>query len=262
MARKIGSTTSGNGKEKYTLQNAREDLLARASRNFDGAGLSRSDPLGDARAARAVVVALREHGAELSRRGLPAAYGEAALQLATEIEDHLTALPAAAVSARAQSVESAEILADAAAAASAIRSAVLRVTRHDEGRKVARAFGLGQPFSARQPEHVLRALKQILTGLESNEHVRSDLGVLPEDMQNIEDLARDVSALPAARTVSDEQVQLFTAQAALRAFFDLFAAKTSLAMAADPDERSRMLALVPRAEDRRHFRRAESRANA
>ena len=60
----------------------------------------------------------------------------------------------------------------------------------------------------------------------------------------------------AAKTVpslSDEQAQLQTAQGALRAFFDLFAAKASLALAGDPDERARPLSLVPRAEDRRHL---------
>lgn len=249
----------GNGKSP---RDARGDLLARAARNAEGAAWTRSDPLGDAKAARAVVDALREHAAELSRRGLPASYGDAALELAKEIEDHLAALPAAGIAARGRSVETAELLEDAASTANALRSAVLRLSRDADGRKTAREFGIGQPFSARQPEHVLRALKQILEGLDSHRDLRSDLGVMPEDLKTIEDLVRDLGKVPGTKgTISDEQVQVQTAQGALRAFFDLFAAKTSLALAGDPDERARMLALVPRAEDRRHRVRQQERAS-
>ncbi|MGZ6141693.1 MAG: hypothetical protein ACXWLM_00050, partial [Myxococcales bacterium] len=236
MARKNGT---GNGSQK-SVQDARADLAARATRNAEGAALCRSDPLGDAKAARAVVGAVQEHAAELTRRGLPATYGEAALELAREIEEHLQALPAAAIAARGLSPESADLLADAAATAHAVRSAVLRLTRGPEGRKTASAFGLGQPFSARQPAHVARALRQILEGFEANKELRADLGVLPEDIQTMQDLARDLGKLPGTGApMSDEQVALGQAQDALRAFFDLFAAKASLALAGDPDERAR-----------------------
>jgi hypothetical protein len=241
---------------------ARVDLAARASHNADGATLCRSDPLADAQAARAVVQAIEEHAAELSRRGLNGGYCEAALQLAREIEDHLQALPAAALSARGRSQEMAELLADAAATAQAVRTAVLRVTRGAEGRRLAHDFGLGDPFSARQPAHVARALTRILAALETHREVRADIGLLPEDVQTMQDLVRELGALAGAPdTVADEQAKLQEAQGALRAFFDLFAAKASLALAADPDERARLLALLPRAEERRHLRREPTRAS-
>jgi hypothetical protein len=79
----------------------------------------------------------------------------------------------------------------------------------------------------------------------------------------MQDLARELEKVPGAGApISDEQAQLHSAQAALRAFFDLFAAKVSLALAGDPDERGRMLALVPRADDRRHLRREPTFASA
>ena len=43
---------------------------------------------------------------------------------------------------------------------------------------------------------------------------------------------------------------------ALRAYFDLVAAKATLALAGDPEERARLLSLVPRADERRHLRRS------
>jgi len=245
-----------------SASDARTDLVARAGRNADGARLCRSDPLADAQAARAVVRAVEEHAAELARRGLNGAYCAAALQLAREIEDHLQALPAAALGARGRSPDAADLLADAAATAQAVRTAVLRVTRSAEGRKVARDFGLGDPFSARQPAHVARALTRILAALETHREVRADIGLLAEDVQTMQDLARDLGAIAGApSTVSDEQAQLIEAQGALRAFFDLFAAKASLALAGDPDERARLLSLLPRAEERRHLRREPTRAS-
>jgi hypothetical protein len=241
---------------------ARADLVARAARNAEGATLCRSDPLGDAQAVAAVVRAVEDHAAELSRRGLDGSYCEAALQLSGEIEHHLQAMPAAAVSARVRSQEAADLLADAAATAQAVRTAVLRVTRSADGRRVARDFGLGDPFSTRQPSHVARALTRILAALEVHREVRDDIGLLPEDVQTMQDLARDLGEIAGApATVSDEQAQLLEAQAALRAFFDLFAAKASLALAADPDERARVLSLLPRVEERRHLRREPTRAS-
>ncbi|HTO95536.1 MAG TPA: hypothetical protein VMK66_00720 [Myxococcales bacterium] len=260
MARK--NPTLPAKSEGASASEAREDLAARALKNADGATLCRSDPLADAQAARAVVRAVEEHSAELSRRGLDGGYCEAALQLAKEIEDHLQALPAAALSARGRSQELAELLADAAATAQAVRSSVLRVARGAEGRRVAHDFGFGDPFSARQPAHVARALTRILAALETHREVRADIGLLPEDVQAMQDLVRELGALAGApATVADEQAKLQEAQGALRAFFDLFAAKASLALAADPDERSRLLSLLPRAEERRHLRREPTRAS-
>ena len=83
-----------------------------------------------------------------------------------------------------------------------------------------------------------------------------------ERPQTMQDLARELGTVAGApTTVSDEQAKLQEAQGALRAFFDLFAAKASLALAADPDERARLLALLPRAEERRHLRREPTRAS-
>src|SRR5256712_11715156 len=104
---------------------ARADLVARAARNAEGATLCRSDPLADAQAVAAVVRAVEDHAAELSRRGLDGAYCEAALQLAREIEHHLQAMPAAAVSAGVRSQDAAELLAAPAATAQVARTAVL-----------------------------------------------------------------------------------------------------------------------------------------
>jgi hypothetical protein len=254
-------TSSGKGSTRST-QDARNDLLARSVRNAEGATQFRSDPLSDAKAARVVVEVAHEHAAELSRRGLPASYGEAALELAKEIEEHLQALPAAAVTARGRSPETADLIADAYATAHAVREAVLRVSRGPDGRKTAREFGLGEPLSARQPAHVARALKRILEGLEAHKELRTDIGVLAEDIQIMQDLARDLGTLPGTGApVSDEQANVAEAQGALRVFFDLVAAKASLALAGDPDERARLLSLIPRAEDRRHLRRLPERAS-
>lgn len=265
MARKIPTPAAkdapakGNG---LSSADALSDLLARAARNAEGAAQFRSDPLADVQAARAVVEAALEHGAELSRRGLPPAYGEAALQLAQQIEDHLQALPAAAVAARGRSQEAAELIADAATTAQALRAAVQRLSRGPDGRHVLRDFGLGEPFSARQPAHVARALTRILAALDTHPELRDDLGVQAEDLQAIQDLLRDLAKVPGAGApISDDQARLYEAQGALRAFFDLFAAKASLALAGDPDERARLLALLPRADDRRHQRREPTRAS-
>src|SRR5256885_854992 len=137
--RSAAKAANGNGKgHARSAQDARGDLLARAARNTEGAAWSRSDPLGDAKAARAIVAAGREHSAELARRGLAAWYGDAALELAKEIEEHLQALPAAAIAARGRSPESADLLEDAAATANAVRSAVLRLSRDADGQDRAR----------------------------------------------------------------------------------------------------------------------------
>jgi len=260
MARK--NTATAVKPSARSAVEARKDLLARAARNAEGANKLRSDPLADAQAARGIVLAIDGHAAELARRGLSAGYREAALQLAQEIEDHLQAVPAAAVTARGRSQDTVELLADAASTAQAVRGAVLRVTRDAEGRRVAHDFGLSEPFSARQPAHVARALSRILEARERHAEVVADIGLLPEDVQTMQQLVHDLETVaePPARH-GDEQAQVLEAQGALRAFFDLFAAKAALALAADPDERGRLLALVPRADERRHLRRETTRAS-
>ena len=239
------STGGGNGK---TLRNgksaadARKDLLERAGRNRDGASQWRSDPLEDAQAARRVADLAQAHAPELSRRGLTSAYNEAARRLADEIEDHLQALPAAAVTARGRSTEQAELLADAAATAQTAREAVQRITRAADGRRAA---------------HVLRALRLILEAAKLYPEVASDAGLIPEDLQTMRDLAGDVEKLPGAGApLTDEAQALVEAQGALRAYFDLLAAKATLAFAGDPEERARLLSLLPRADERRHLRRS------
>ncbi len=249
-----------NGK---SADEARRDLVQRAGRNRDGGAFWRSDPLADAKAAREVAEVADSHAAELARRGLGPGYSEAAVQLAAEIEDHLQALPAAAVAARGRSPEQVELLAEAASTAQAAREAILRVTRGPDGRRAAHAFGLGQPFSARQPQHVLRALRHILEAAKAHPEVASDAGLIPEDLQTMRDLAGEVETLPGAGApLTDEAHALTEAQGALRAYFDLIAAKAMLAFAGDPEERVRLLSLLPRADDRRHARRSADQAPA
>ena len=203
-----------------------------------------------------MVQAVEEHAAELSRRGLNGGYCEAALQLASEIEGHLQGLPAAALGARGRSPEVAELVADAAATAQAVRSpcsASPAAPRGGASRTTSDSAIRSPPGSPRMSP---RALTRILAALEMHREVRADIGLLPEDVQTMKDLARELGAVAVVpATLSDDQAKLQEAQGALRAFFDLFAAKASLALAADPDERARVLALLPRAEERRHLRR-------
>jgi hypothetical protein len=261
------ATVSGaNGKSarnEKSATDARKDLLERGGRNRDGASQWRSDPLADAQAARRVADLAQAHAPELSRRGLTVGYHQAARNLADEIEDHLQALPAAAVTARGRSNDEAELLADAAATAQRARAAVQRVTRGADGRRAAHAFGIGLPFSARQPQHVLRALRLVLDAAKAHPDVASDAGLIAEDLQTMRDLADDVEKIPGAgASLSDEAHALLEAQSALRAYFDLLAAKATLAFAGDPEERTRLLSLLPRAEDRRHLRRSIDEAPA
>ena len=257
---------SANGKSLRngkSAADARKDLLERAGRNRDGASQWRSDPLADAQAGRRVADLAQAHAAELSRRGLTTGYTEAARQLADEIEDHLQALPAAAVTARGRSAEEAELLADAASTAQTAREAVQRITRGADDRRAAHAFGIGQPFSARQPQHVLRALRLILEAAKTHPEVASDAGLIPEDLQTMRDLAQDLEKIPGAGApLTDEAQALVEAQGALRAYFDLLAAKATLAFAADPEERARLLSLLPRADERRHLRRSADQVPA
>jgi hypothetical protein len=186
-----------NGSAKSVAE-ARRDLEERGTRNREGGVPNRSDPIADARAARAVAGVAREHTAELARRGLSAAYSEVAVQLAAEIEDHLQALPAAALAARGRIPEHAELLADAAATAQAVREAILRVTRGPDGRTAAHAFGLGDPFSTRQPQHVLRALDRIVTAASEHAKIATDAGLVSDDLHTMRDLAAELRTLPGA----------------------------------------------------------------
>ena len=266
------TTSPGAGGDAHTapvlagkvrsVQDARKDLFARAALNTGGAAQRRSDPLADAKAVRAINEFISGHTAELARRGLSPQYAAVARELAVEIESHLSALPAAALAARGRSADSAELLADAAATAQAARSAVARVSRGPDGRRAAHAFGLGEPFNARQPAHVLRALERIVAAAGAHAQVAADIGLLPEDLQTMTGLSVELAALPGAKGGTDEASELFSAQAALRAFFDLVAAKATLALAGDPDERTRLLALLPRADERRHRQRSAEDARA
>jgi hypothetical protein len=253
---------SRNGSAR-SLAAAREELLARGARGREGAVCQRSDPLADVKAARALAQHAQAHSAELARRGLPPSFSEAALQFAAEIEDHLQALPAAAIAARARTPEQAELVADAASTAQRVRDAVMRVTRGPDGRRVAHAFGVGEPFSARQPQHVLRAIERILEGVSRHPDCAADTGLVADDLQTMRDLADELRELPGAGApLADEAAALLDAQSALRAYFDLVAAKATLALAGDPEERTRVLASLPRAEERRHARRAVDAAPA
>ena len=251
-----------NGSAKGIAE-ARRDLEERAARNREGGVPNRSDPIADARAARAVAAIARDHAAELTRRGLSPSYSEVAVQLAAEIEDHLQALPAAALAARGRIPEHAELLADAAATAQAVREAILRVTRGPDGRTAAHAFGLGDPFSARQPQHVLRALERIVAAASEHTSIAADAGLLSDDLHTMRDLAEELRGLPGAGSpLTDEAEALQGAQSALRAYFDLVGAKATIAFAADPESRKALLSALPRAEERRHLRRSADAAPA
>src|SRR5438067_406118 len=77
------------------------------------------------------------------------------------------------------------------------------------------------------------------------------------------DLAADVEKIPGAGApLTDEALALVETQGALRAYFDLLAAKATLAFAADPEERARLLSLLPRADERRHLRRSADQVPA
>lgn len=234
---------------------AKRALLERGARALDGALELRADPLHDALAAPPVVEAARAHGVELARRGLDAASLEAALALSQEMESALRSLPAQGVSARGRSAEEAELIEEAALVAHSARDAVLRVTRGADGREAAHAFGLGETFNVRQAAHVVRGLKRLLEGAKAHPEVARDAGLLADDLQQIKALLGELDGMPGVAALrTDETEKLHAAHAALRAFFDLFAAKATLALAADPEERARVLALLPRAHERRRNR--------
>ena len=110
---------------------------------------------------------------------------------------------------------------------------------------------------------MLRALKLILEAAKTYPEVASDAGLIPEDLQTMRDLAADVEKIPGAGApLTDEALALVETQGALRAYFDLLAAKATLAFAADPEERARLLSLLPRADERRHLRRSADQVPA
>ncbi|GAC1607366.1 MAG: hypothetical protein NVS4B10_22420 [Myxococcales bacterium] len=235
-----------------SVADARGDLLSRAALDAAGAASRRSDPLADAKAVRTLVGFVSVHAKELARRGLSPHYAAAALELGREIESHLSALPAAALAARGRS-SVADLIADAAETAHAVREAVARVTRGPDGRRAAQAFGLGEPLNARQPAHVLRALQRLVAAASTHAAVAADAGLLPDDLETMSGLAAELEALPGGSAGgTDEASALLVAQGGLRVFFDLVAAKATLALSGDPDERARLLSTVPRADERRH----------
>ena len=108
------------------------------------------------------------------------------------------------------------------------------------------------------PAHVLRALERVLAGAGAHPEVAKDLGLLSGDLETLRGLAADLRKLPnLGAPLADEHDKLFRAHGALRAFFDLVAAKGSISLSGDPDERARLLNLLPRADDRRRQRRSE-----
>ena len=230
---------------------AHEALLARGAALAAGAASLRSDPLEDSQAARALAKAVGAHAVELARRGLSPYLTDAALLLAKEIESHLQSLGSATMAARGRSADAAELLADAAHTAHAVREAVARVTRGADGRAFAHAFGLGEAFSARQPAHVLRALRRIAAAAKAHPEVAADAGLLAEDLATLKGLADDLAGVPGAEAGDDASERLHRAHAALRAFFDLVAAKATLGLSGDPAELTRLLALIPRGHERR-----------
>ncbi len=110
---------------------------------------------------------------------------------------------------------------------------------------------------------MLRALQRIVEAAHTHPAVAADVGLLPDDLETMAGLARELEAVPGAQAGgTDEASALIGAQGGLRAFFDLVAAKATLALAGDPDERARLLSSVPRAEERRHRATPAGKATA
>ena len=66
--------------------------------------------------------------------------------------------------------------------------------------------------------------------------------------------ALDVQDVAVALDPMAEALQ--RAQSALRAYFDLVGAKATIAFAADPESKKALLSALPRADERRHWRRS------
>jgi hypothetical protein len=231
-------------------------LGERGAAASDGGAPLRADALADAQAARVLAGKIgADHKVELERRGLSKHLGEAALQLAAEIESHLQSLGAATRAARERSPEEAELLSEAALLGHSVREAVARVARGTEGRRATHAYGLGEAFNVRQPAHVLRALQRIIAASKAHPELAADAGLLPDDLENAAGLAAEVAKLPGAAAQDDASEKLHRSHAALRAWFDLVAAKVQVGLSGDPEERSRLLGLIPRGHERRHHLR-------
>ena len=137
-----------------------------------------------------------------------------------------------------------------------------RRARGVSGRRAAHAFGIGEPYSVRQPAHVLRALRRILSGASEHPTIASDAGLVVEDLRAISEMAEELAVHAGLAGAHDDHAALHEAHSALRVYFDLVAAKGTLAFAADRDELNRLLARLPRGVERRHLRRAVEQAPA
>jgi hypothetical protein len=239
-----------------SLDAALASLGERGAAASDGGAPLRADALADAQAARALAAKIgAEHKVELERRGLSRHLNEAAVQLAQQIESHLQSLGAATRAARERGPDEAEMLSEAALFAHSVREAVARVSRGTEGRFATHAFGLGEAFNVRQPAHVLRALQRIVAAAKAHPAVAADAGLIAGDLENAAGLAAEVARLPGAAPTDDASEKLHRSHAALRAWFDLVAAKVQIGLSGDPEERTRLLALIPRGHERRHHLR-------
>jgi len=180
--------------------------------------------------------------------------------LAREIEDHLQALPAGRW-AQGPVAGAASCWPMPPATAQAVRTAVLRVTRSARAARwrATSASAIRSPPASRA--HIARALTRILVRVETHRRVCARHRVLPEDVHTMQDLARDLGRhrrRPGHRV--GRTGELLEAQGALRAFFDLSRPRRRW-RCRDPDERARLLSLLPRAEERRHLRREPTRAS-
>jgi hypothetical protein len=253
------AATSAERRPAKKLSSAAEALALlgeRGAAGSDGGAPLRADALADAQAARRLAEKIgADHKVELARRGLSPWLNEAALLLAAEIEAHLQSLGAATRAARERSPEEAELLSEAALLAHSVREAVARVARGTEGRRATHAFGLGEAFNVRQPAHVLRALQRIVSASKAHPEVAADAGLLGDDLENAGGLAAEVAKLAGAAANDDASEKLHRSHAALRAWFDLVGAKAQIGLSGDPEERTRLLGLIPRGHERRHHLR-------
>ena len=239
-----------------SLEAALASLGERGAAASDGGAPLRADALADSQAARVLAEKIgADHKVELERRGLSKHFNEAAVRLAQEIESHLQSLGAATRAARERGPDEAEMLSEAALFAHSVREAVARVSRGTDGRVATHAFGLGEAFNVRQPAHVLRALQRIGTAAKAHPLVAADAGLIEGDLENAAGLAAEVAKLPGPAHSDDASEKLHRSHAALRAWFDLVAAKVQVGLSGDPEERTRLLALIPRGHERRHHLR-------
>lgn len=255
-ARSAVKGRKSEGGKAGSLEAALASLGERGAAASDGGAPLRADALADAQAARVLAEKIgADHKVELERRGLSRHFNEAAVRLAQEIESHLQSLGAATRAARERGPDEAELLSEAALFAHSVREAVARVSRGTEGRVATHAFGLGEAFNVRQPAHVLRALRRIGAAAKAHPALAADAGLLEGDLENAAGLAAEVAKFPGAANSDDASEKLHRSHAALRAWFDLVAAKVQVGLSGDPEERTRLLALIPRGHERRHHLR-------